>query len=56
MSATQKRVSMSQGATDVALNPQIYLSVSQASSLTLPITLVWVCYVIYNAQLFITFE
>jgi len=41
---------MSQGAIDVGLNPQIYLSVSQASSLTIPVKLVWVCDVIYNAN------
>jgi hypothetical protein len=33
---------MSQGAIDVGLNPQIYLSVSQASSLTIPVKLVWI--------------
>jgi len=47
---------MSQGATDVGLNPQIYLSVSQASSMTIPLTHVWVCNVTYKAQLFITSE
>lgn len=55
MSAIQKCVSMNQGATDVGLNPQIHLSVSQASSGTMPVTHVWVCDVTYNAQLFITF-
>ena len=55
MSATQKCVSMSQEATDVGLNLQMYLSVSQASSVTIPVAHVWVCDVTYNAQLF-TFE
>lgn len=56
MSATQKHVSMSQVATDVGRNPQIYLHVNQASSWTMLVTLVWVCDVTYNAQLFITSE
>jgi hypothetical protein len=43
ISATGRCVSMSQEATDVGLNPQIHLSVRQASDLTTPLTHVWVC-------------
>jgi hypothetical protein len=43
MSAAGRRVSMSQEATDVCQNPQMHLSVRQASDLTTALTHVWVC-------------
>jgi hypothetical protein len=43
MSATGRCVSMSPEATDAGPNPQIHLSVSQASNLTTSLTHVWVC-------------
>jgi hypothetical protein len=43
MSATWRCVSMNQEATGVGLNPQMYLNVKWASSLTTPLTHVLVC-------------
>jgi hypothetical protein len=52
MSATRRHVSMSQEAIDVGLNPQMHLSVSQASNLTTSLTHVWVCNINFHVDVF----